>query len=151
VLLGLGVASALVPLINIEAYLAVRAALVGTGGLWWLSFVAAAGQMLGKLVWYRIGTRSLGWGWVRRRIDKPRAQERLALWRRRTQDRPGAAGLLVLASALGGLPPFAIVAVVAGQLRLNVTVFLVLGLLGRWLRFAAVLGGVGWLDAVGLF
>ena len=56
------------------------------------------------------------------------------------------AGGLVFLSAASGFPPFAIVAVLAGQLRMSLTLFFVLGLLGRWLRFAAVLGGAGWLS-----
>lgn len=149
-MLAVGFASALVPIVNIEAYLAVRAAVAGTGSLWLLSFSAAVGQMVGKLVWYRIGVSSLGWGWVRRRVEKPRARARLELWRARTHDRPVLAGTLVLVSAYGGLPPFAVLAVVAGQLRMAPALFLTLGLLGRWLRFATVLGGVAWLDGTGV-
>ena len=44
----------------------------------------------------------------------------------------------------------AILAVLAGQLRMNLSLFLVLGLVGRWLRFVAVLGGVEWLIRVGV-
>lgn len=146
----LGIASALVPVINIEAYLAVRAAVTDLGSVWLLGFVAALGQMLGKLVWYRLGASSLDWRWVRRKVEKPKAQARLELWRRRTDERPLVAGALVLVSALGGLPPFAIVAVVAGQLRMRLELFLALGLLGRWLRFVGVLGGVLWLDRLDL-
>ena len=150
VLLVLGIASALVPVINLEAYLAVRAAIGGTAGIWLLAFVAAVGQMIGKLVWYQIGASSLDWGWVRRKIEKPKAQARLELWRRRTHDRPAVVGVFVLASSLLGLPPFAVLAVVAGQLRMNLVLFLTLGLVGRWLRFAGVLGGVAWLEQVGV-
>ena len=151
VLFGVAFASALVPVINIEAYLAVRAAVGGIGGIWGLSLVAAGGQMLGKLVWYRIGASSLGWSWVRQRIEKPKAQARLELWRARTHERPVVAGAFVLASSLLGFPPFAILAVVAGQLRMSLPLFLTLGLAGRWLRFAGVLGGVAWLDGAGVF
>jgi membrane protein YqaA with SNARE-associated domain len=35
--------------------------------------------------------------------------------------------------------------VLAGQLKMNLTLFFVIGLAGRWLRFAALLGGVAWL------
>ncbi len=60
---------------------------------------------------------------------------------------------LLLFSAATGFPPFAIVAVLAGQLRMNVALFLVVGTVGRTLRFAAFLGGAGWLAPVvsGLF
>ena len=139
-----GVASALVPVINIEAYLSVRAAVAGIGSIWALGAVAGLGQMTGKLVWYYLGASSLSWGWVRRKVEKPKNAARLEAWRARTHQRPVVAGLLLFISASVGFPPFAIVAVLAGQLRMSLTLFLTLGLLGRWLRFVAVLGGAQW-------
>jgi membrane protein YqaA with SNARE-associated domain len=144
--LGVAFLSALVPLVNIEAYLGVRGAVAGVDSLWWLGFAAALGQMVGKVVWYYLGASSLSWAWVQRRIETPKAQARLALWRQRTDERPVVAGGLVFLSALSGFPPFAIVAVVAGQLRMHVWLFFALGLLGRWGRFALVLGGAEWLS-----
>lgn len=143
-LLLIGFASALVPLINIEAYLGVRASLASLDSVWLLSLVAAVGQILGKLVWYYIGASALSWGWVRRRVEKPKNLARLELWRRRTHDRPVLAAALVWVSAFTGFPPFAVLAVLAGQLRMSLPLFVVVGLLGRWLRFAVVLGGAAW-------
>jgi membrane protein YqaA with SNARE-associated domain len=147
-LLLVGLVSALVPLVNIEAYLGVRAALVDIEHLWLLGLVAALGQMVGKLVWFYIGASSLDWGWVRRKIDRPKAQSALEKWRRRTHERPVFAGSLLFSSAMVGVPPFAILAVLAGQLRMNVALFLTLGLMGRWLRFVGVIGGVQWLGDI---
>jgi membrane protein YqaA with SNARE-associated domain len=62
-----------------------------------------------------------------------------------------AAGALVFVSALTGLPPFAVLSVLAGQLRMSLALFLGLGFAGRWLRFAGVLAGTSWLDGSGLF
>jgi membrane protein YqaA with SNARE-associated domain len=149
-LLAIGFASALIPVINIEAYLGIRAAVADVDDVWLLGFVAAAGQMVGKVIWYYLGASSLEWRWIKRRIDRPKAQERLARWRSRTDERPVLAGALVFVSALTGLPPFAVLAVLAGQLRMSLSLFVVLGLAGRWLRFAAVLGGVEWLLRTGL-
>jgi membrane protein YqaA with SNARE-associated domain len=146
--LGVGIASALVPLINIEAYLGVRASVADVEGIWTLGLVAALGQMIGKLAWYYLGASSLSWGWVRRRVERPKAQDRIERWRTRARERPLLTGALVFVSALAGLPPFAVVAVVAGQLRLSVTLFFSLGLVGRWLRFTAVIGGAEWLSGL---
>jgi len=151
ILLVLGFASALVPIINLEAYLAVRAAVADVDAVWLLALAAAVGQMVGKFIWYQLGASSLSWAWVRRKVEKPKARARLELWRTRTHDRPVLAGGLVLVSAVVGLPPFAVLAVLAGQLRMNLLLFLTLGLLGRWLRFVTVLGGVAWLDGAGAF
>jgi membrane protein YqaA with SNARE-associated domain len=144
-LFAVGFVSALVPVVNIEAYLGVRGAVSEVHSVWLLGFTAALGQMLGKVLWYYLGASSLSWGWVRRRVGTPTAQARLERWRARTHDRPVLTGALVLASAFSGFPPLAILAVVAGQLRMSVTLFFTLGLLGRWLRFASVLGGAAWL------
>ena len=143
--LGVAFVSALVPLVNIEAYLGVRGSVGELGSVWLLGFGAAFGQMVGKLIWFYLGARSLSWAWVRRRIETPKAEERLETWRRRTHERPVITGGLVLISAFSGFPPFAILAVLAGQLRMSITLFFVLGLVGRWLRFTAVLGGAEWL------
>lgn len=149
-LVVLGFASALVPVINIEAYLAIREAVSEVGSVWTLALVAAVGQMTGKLLWYQIGASSMGWGWVRRRAERPKARARLELWRDRTHQRPVLAGGLVLLSAFTGMPPFAVLAVLAGQLRMSLVLFLGLGLVGRWMRFALVLGGMSWLEGLGL-
>jgi len=147
-LLGVGFVSALVPLVNIEAYLGVRGSVADVGAVWTLGLAAALGQMAGKAVWYYLGANALNWGWVRRKVETPKAQARLEKWRTRTQTKPLVAGLLVFLSAFSGFPPFAIVAVLAGQLRMNFGLFFVLGLVGRWLRFAAVLGGAEWLGGL---
>ena len=140
--------SALVPLVNIEAYLGVRGSVAAVGAVWTLGLAAALGQMAGKVVWYYLGANALSWGWVRRKVETPKAQARLEKWRTRTQTKPLVAGSLVFVSAFSGLPPFAIVAVLAGQLRMNLGLFFALGLVGRWLRFAAVLGGAEWLGGL---
>jgi membrane protein YqaA with SNARE-associated domain len=145
-LLLLGIASAVVPIINIEAYLSVRAAVASVDAVWVMSLVAAVGQMIGKIAWYYLGASSLRWEWVRRRADKPKNAARLETWRARTHERPVFTGAVVFVSAFTGFPPFAVLSVLAGQLRMSLTLFLTLGLAGRWLRFAAVLGGAAWLS-----
>ena len=143
--LGVAFASALVPVVNIEAYLGVRGSVGGIDNVWVLGLAAGLGQMVGKVVWYYLGASSLHWGWVRRRMETPKAQARLETWRLRPHERPVLAGARVFASALSGFPPFAILSVLAGQLRMQLALFFGLGLAGRWLRFTAVLGGAGWL------
>lgn len=145
--LVLAFTSALVPLVNIEAILGVRAAVAEVDDIWLLAFVAAAGQMVGKVIWYYLGASALHWGRIRRKMEQPKNAARLETWRARTHERPVVASVLVLVSAATGVPPFAILSVLAGQLRMNLVLFIGIGLLGRWLRFLAVLGGAGWLSA----
>ena len=52
-------------------------------------------------------------------------------------------GALNFVSAAAGFPPFFVMAVLAGTLRMNVVVFFVTGLVGRTLFFWAWLLGVG--------
>jgi len=140
---GFCVLSALVPILNAEVYLAALAA-SESPPLWPMAAVAAAGQMLGKVVYYFLGQSSLDWRWIKKRTDSPKFQAGLARWRDRLEDRPWVAALLVFVSASVGLPPFAIVAVLAGTLRMSFTMFMVVGFVGRLIRFASILGAASW-------
>ena len=137
---GLAVASALIPLINIEAIIALAAA-QGQAPTWILVLAATVGQMAGKLFWYYGGRELDRFGFVARRMERPRAKASLARWRLRTEGRPWFCAGLLLLSAATGIPPYAVVCVLAGTLRVPVAVFLVTGLLGRAVRFWAVIGG----------
>ena len=91
---GFAIASALVPLINIEAIVAL-AATQGDAPTWVVVAVSAVGQMAGKLFWYYGGRELERFGFVARRMQKPRAKAALERWRSRTEGRPWyAAGLL---------------------------------------------------------
>ena len=138
---GICFVSALIPLVNAEAYLGGVGALSEDPRVWALALVAGLGQMAGKLLWYLLGRNSLSWGWVRRKTESPKWQARLETWQRRTRGSPWLVGAVVLLSAAVGLPPFAVVAVLAGQLRMPLGLFFLTGLAGRVARFAAVLGG----------
>jgi membrane protein YqaA with SNARE-associated domain len=147
------IGSALVPLLNAEAYISAVAAMADnqldtTLGLWVLAVVAAGGQMVGKTVWYMAGRHALDWAWLARKTAKPRWQAALARWQGRIGDRAWVAALVLLASATVGFPPFAILSVIAGQLRIALPLFLVTGMVGRTLRFAGILGAAGWLTHV---
>jgi membrane protein YqaA with SNARE-associated domain len=48
-------------------------------------------------------------------------------------------GLVLLASAFAGLPPFMVMSVVAGVLRVRLWLFIGTGLVGRFFRFWIVL------------
>jgi hypothetical protein len=50
--LSFGFVSALVPVLNLEAYLGVRGSVAAVSGIWILGFAAGLGQMVGKLIWY---------------------------------------------------------------------------------------------------
>lgn len=151
-LLGVALASAFVPLVNIEAYIGGYAvvaagdagAAVGWGTRAVVAVVAAVGQMLGKTVFYCAGRGAFRVR--RRRRRRPvsgKTAQRLARWRDAVERRPWAGPPLLLLSAFAGIPPYAIVSALAGTVRVNVVVFEATGLLGRSARFFAVLTGIG--------
>jgi membrane protein YqaA with SNARE-associated domain len=139
---GICLVSAVFPLVNAEAYLGALAATGDGSRVWAIAAAAAAGQTCGKLVFFALGRSSLSWAWVRRKTETPRWQARMARWQGRTQDNPWSVTGLVGVSALVGLPPLAVISVLAGQLRASLPLFTVAVLTGRTLRFAAVFGGV---------
>lgn len=140
--LGVCVVSALVPLVNAEAYLAGVAATVDNPNVWVLCSVAALGQMVGKVIWYDVGRRSLRWSWIQKKMSTPKRQRQLQTWQGRVHGRPVVSGLALFASALVGIPPFAVMSVLAGQLRMSFVVFVLTGFVGRAARFGLILGGV---------
>lgn len=148
---GVAVASALFPLINIEAYIAGVGALVSSFGIWPVSLVAAAGQALGKVVWYEVGRSSMHWPYIQKKMASPGWQRQYEKVKARTDKRPWTGIALLFLSATIGFPPLAIMAVLAGQLTFHRVWFYLTTFIGRTLRFAAVLGGVSLLAHSGLF
>jgi membrane protein YqaA with SNARE-associated domain len=148
---GIAVASALFPLINIEAYLAGVSALIDTYGIWPVSVVAAAGQVVGKVLWYEIGRSSMSWPYIQKKMAAPAWQRQYERVKTRTDNRPWVGIALLFVSATTGFPPLAIMAVLAGQLAFRRLWFYLTTFVGRTLRFAAVLGGVSLLAHSGLF
>lgn len=138
--LGASIVSALLPLINIEAILVV-AITQSPGYTWALVAAATLGQMLGKILWYWGGMHADRAPWVSRHLEKPKARASLDKWHARAEGRPWFTAGLLFVSAASGIPPYAVTAVLAGVLRVPFWIFMVTGLLGRGLRFWAVVGG----------
>ncbi|WP_285104847.1 hypothetical protein [Promicromonospora sp. MEB111] len=122
----------------LEAYLAIAAA-DQTYPSVVLAAVAAVGQITGKLLWYWAGAGTTHLPWLRRKLDSPKAAAAMTRWRDRTDGRPVYLGVVLFASAFAGLPPFMVMSVVAGVLRVRMWLFLSTGLVGRFLRFWIVL------------
>lgn len=139
-ILLLSVLSALVPLVNIEAILAVAAA-NGVGSTTMLVTAAAFGQMTGKVLWYLGGKNFDRFPWVADKASKPKVQAALARWHDRAVGRPWFTAGLLFVSAFAGVPPYAVMAVLAGVLRVPFVVFFLSGLVGRALRFWVIVSG----------
>lgn len=143
-LLGTAFVSALVPVVNLEVILVATWA-QSTQSALALAFVGAVGQMAGKAVWFWGGQNLDRSPRVRRQLEKPKAQAALERWSSRSEGRPVFTAGLLFVSAWTGFPPYAVISVLAGLVRVPWWVFLTTGTAGRMLRFWTVLGG---LDAV---
>ena len=140
---GFGVVSSSIPIFNMEAYISVVYASTDSHSALSLAFVGSVGQNIGKLVWYYASRGALDLPWLQRRMDSPKRQASFEKWRSYVEGRPVVSGLANFVSAAVGFPPFFVMAMVAGTLRMNVVVFVVTGVLGRTLFFWAWLLGVG--------
>ena len=136
------IASALIPILNLEIYLG--ALPNAQDRALELAVVAGIGQTLGKVVWYYAGVHSMKLPWLAKKMEAEKWQLSYARWHERIVGRPLLAGTIVFASAISGFPPLAVIAVLAGSLRMNFMLFLGTVLAGRIARFWLVLEGAEW-------
>lgn len=143
-----GFGSALLPFINIEAYLG-GIGVANLGGQFWsivlVSLVTAVGQTLGKVVLYYAADWAMRLPWIAKKMATPKWQASYERWKVRIAEHPGQTTLLLLASSGLGFPPLLVIAVLAGHLRVNIWLFVVTCLVGRWARFLVILGAADWL------
>jgi membrane protein YqaA with SNARE-associated domain len=137
---GYGLASAVVPLVNAEAF----AVLAGTHGHVAFAVLGLAlGQTAGKLLLLESTRRASGplGQWIARRPRFGRVTARAARWAapvRRWLSRRRTALPTVLVSATTGIPPLAMVSLAAGTAGLRRWEFAAMCLLGRLIRFAVL-------------
>ena len=141
-----GLASALLPVVNAEAYALVNAARPGPASVWPVVVALAVGQTAGKLVLFESARRGAV-AWLSR-LHRPGKQPRRAgrwtgrasTWLRSRWGGPA----IVLSSAAVGLPPLAAVSLAAGAAGQRRVVFGVVCLVGRTARFAALTAPIVW-------
>jgi membrane protein YqaA with SNARE-associated domain len=139
-------AGALLPFLNTEVYL-IGASAVAPRALWVPLVVSGTvGAMAGKVVLYFAGRGVV-------RLPRGRVQARLSAMQTRMEEKPTAGKLLYAVSAFVGIPPFYVTTVAAGAVEMNFAFFLLVGFLGRLIRFALVVAlpqmakagwGAGW-------
>lgn len=143
--LGMGVLSSVVPIVNMEAYIVALAATMDNPNEWLLALAGGIGQSIGKIPWYEVSRSSLNWAWVKRRMDNPTFQKRFARVVEFTHDRPIVAFGVLFTSSLVAVPPLAITAVLAGQIKMPRTLFHLAIVTGRTIQFTVLLGGAHYL------
>jgi membrane protein YqaA with SNARE-associated domain len=121
----------LVPVVNTELVVLAAAAAAPPELALALVLVASSTQMVAKSLLYLGGSGlvRLPNGWMGRHVAKALAG---------AQTRQAASSALLFASASTGFPPFYVMSVASGALRIDFGRFFVLGLLGRTLRFAVL-------------
>ncbi|MDT0304645.1 VTT domain-containing protein [Streptomonospora wellingtoniae] len=138
-----GAASALFPVINVELYLVGMGAL-GGGVLAFVAVAAGIGQTVGKIAYYYIGRGALNVPWLKRRARTPqRWTARVERWRAKAEGRPWWTVGLVAVSSFASIPPFMVVAVLAGTLRMPLASFVLVTFATRTARFALLVYAPG--------
>ncbi|MEN8375171.1 MAG: VTT domain-containing protein [Gemmatimonadota bacterium] len=130
--LGYGVASGFIPIFNAELYVIGGAALSGRAGTAAVVIAMTLGQMIGKVLLYYAGR-----GAIRMPLRQSHREKLELASERLDNSRLGTAPFLFV-SAATGWPPFYVVSILAGMLRLGFWMFLTTGFLGRLIRFAVI-------------
>ncbi|MET0840014.1 MAG: VTT domain-containing protein [Marmoricola sp.] len=138
-------ASAVLPFVNIEAYLAAVGAAADGATLWVIAGAAAIGQTTGKVLLYYAADWTMNLPWTKRKMSTPKWEASYLRWQERINTHPGQTAAILFASASLGFPPLYVIAVLAGQLRVNIWLFVTTCLVGRFLRFLALVGAADWL------
>jgi membrane protein YqaA with SNARE-associated domain len=129
---ALAVASALVPWVNAEIVMLSAVPLAASDmQLAWLVALVTIGQMVGKSIMYWLSRSAL-------RDRVPRLQRAIDRVGTRFTERPSSALGITFVSSAVGFPPFYLVSMAAGALRLAFLPFLLVGTAGRLVHFAAV-------------
>jgi membrane protein YqaA with SNARE-associated domain len=126
-------ASGLLPFVNAEAFLVIiSSALLSKSQLLMVTALAALGQMAAKCTMYFVARTSFKRPPQKYEAKLARARTKLDQWRY-------GVGFFIFASSSTGFPPFYVVSIMAGMLKLNFVTFLVFGLTGRFIRFGITL------------
>jgi membrane protein YqaA with SNARE-associated domain len=129
--LVVGLVSSLSPISPTEPILLGLAAFAPTPLLLLVVVLATVGHMAAKTVVY-LGSRSAA------PVVPARHRARLQQVRALVARRPGVQRLTVLVSALSSVPPFYLVTVCCGVVRMPLRDYVVAGTIGRALRFGAL-------------
>ncbi len=131
--LVLAVVSAIFPFVNAEVVLLgyVVAAKAGWREALVFAAIMAVGQMVGKAGMYWFGRGAA-------HVPSERTRRSIERWEVRLRRSPRTVMLFVLLSASTGFPPFYVLSILVGTLRINFWAFFGVGLVGRLARFGLI-------------
>jgi membrane protein YqaA with SNARE-associated domain len=122
-------AGGLVPILNTEIYLMSIFFLAVPASIWPLVLIATSGQLISKTLVFLAGRGVIRFPLKRYEKKMETVKEKFDRWK-------SGPYLFIFISAFAGIPPFYAVTFFAGLIRLDLTKFLIVGFLGRFLRFA---------------
>ncbi|GGO91038.1 hypothetical protein GCM10011584_24170 [Nocardioides phosphati] len=140
---GFGLGSAMVPILNAEAYAVISGTREPVAIAACVALALALGQTAGKLLLFEAARR----GSARLSAITRRERHHPGTWSARVKavlDRPRSGVPLVLMSSALGLPPLAAVALAAGSSQQRRVVFGAVCFAGRLARFTAVAVPAAW-------
>jgi membrane protein YqaA with SNARE-associated domain len=123
--------SGFVPVFSVELYLVSVSALVGPAYLVPVVGGCTLGQVLSKVLFYLAASGAI-------RLPFRKRAGGLASWRARIEKYHIGKNALLFLSAFVGFPPYYVMCILAGTLRLGLTSFVLSGLVGRALRFGVI-------------
>ena len=130
-----GILSGLVPVVNSELFIAVAIRLFlldgGLLGVIAVGLLMALGEMIAKVGLYQAAQRGSELASGKLAVQLARARARVDKWRSKPLS-------ILFISGVVGLPPFYLIALVAGLLRIRFTTFLWVGMVGRTIRFVGL-------------
>ena len=124
--------SGFIPIVNAEVFLLLVSSISPKSQIISLVFLSTMGQMAAKGLIYLGASGVLKIPFRRYEKKMNMIREKFERWKSKTD-------LLILFSAAIGFPPFYLVSVMAGALKLNYLRFLFFGFIGRFVRFSVAL------------
>ena len=111
------------------------------GGRW----PPPSGRPPGKVALYHASGWAMRLPWIKKKMATPKWKESYDRWSLRVHERPNQTALLLFASASLGFPPLYVMAVLAGQMKVRLWLFISTCLTGRFIRFLVILGAADWI------
>lgn len=121
--------SGFVPVVNAEIYLITVSSFSAKTEIFFLIFISTSGQMMAKSIMYLSGRGVLNVSFLKYEKKIEKVKEKFKKWENKSF-------LFVFLSASSGFPPFYVVSILSGMLKLNFKWFLISGFLGRFVRFS---------------
>ena len=118
-------------MVNAELVIAAAAAAVPLGDRFLLVVACTVGQMIAKVSLYACAR------WLPARLPQ-RAIKRLDKASEKFKRMERVGWTLILASAFLGFPPFYVISLLAGAVRMNFVGFVIPGFVGRFARFGVI-------------